>query len=240
MLHVRPPPASLFPDLGDEEKTEFTFAELHNAAKERARDCYRADGLPDEWWDSTYGDAETIAELLGISIDRRSHKTVGGATFTAPAIYHSGFCCQGDGATFEGTWSRPSHDIGAKVRDHAGTDEKLHAIADTFAGLAARCAHRNVDVRVVHTGSYCHEFSNTISVSFEDTNDGNGLNDLVRTALDTANNLDGFEVDIAAALRSFMKWIYRQLEEEYEYLTSDEAVDEALADTVFDENGDLF
>jgi hypothetical protein len=36
------------------------------------------------------------------------------------------------------------------------------------------------------------------------------------------------EVIIINALRDLAKWLYRQLEQEYDYLTSDEAVDEML------------
>ncbi len=34
---------------------------------------------------------------------------------------------------------------------------------------------------------------------------------------------------VTEALRDLARWLYRQLEREYEYLTSDEAVDEAIA-----------
>jgi hypothetical protein len=34
--------------------------------------------------------------------------------------------------------------------------------------------------------------------------------------------------ELAEALRAFMKWIYRQLEREYDYLTSDEAIAESI------------
>jgi hypothetical protein len=34
---------------------------------------------------------------------------------------------------------------------------------------------------------------------------------------------------VAQALRDLARWLYRQLEREYEHLTSDEAVDEAIA-----------
>lgn len=34
--------------------------------------------------------------------------------------------------------------------------------------------------------------------------------------------------EIAETLRDYMHWIYRQLEKEYDYLNSDEAVDESI------------
>ncbi len=37
------------------------------------------------------------------------------------------------------------------------------------------------------------------------------------------------EDTIAEALREFARWLYRELESEYRYQTSDEAIDETLA-----------
>ena len=51
--------------------------------------------------------------------------------------------------------------------------------------------------------------------------------------------MDTWHEDVKDALRSFMRWIYKQLNEEHDYLTSDEAIDEALADKMFDEDGNV-
>ena len=45
------------------------------------------------------------------------------------------------------------------------------------------------------------------------------------------------EVQIATLMRDFANWIYKNLEAEYDYLTSDEFIDERLADDLFDEDG---
>ena len=47
---------------------------------------------------------------------------------------------------------------------------------------------------------------------------------------------------VTEALRDLARWLYRQLEREYEYLTSDEAVDETIAanDYTFTETGRRF
>src|SRR3546814_12894488 len=42
------------------ETTVFTFDELTDAAKERAREWYRISNLDYEWWDCTYDDFSTI------------------------------------------------------------------------------------------------------------------------------------------------------------------------------------
>jgi hypothetical protein len=47
---------------------------------------------------------------------------------------------------------------------------------------------------------------------------------------------------VTDALRDLANWLYRQLEQEYDYLTSDEAVDETLIanDYTFTEEGRRF
>ena len=41
----------------------------------------------------------------------------------------------------------------------------------------------------------------------------------------------------AQLMRDFADWIYKTLEAEHDWLTSDEVVDEALAEETFDEDG---
>lgn len=238
MLHVQPQLLLPPPD-EEEEKTEFTFAELSDRAQEKAREKWREHEPYDDWWDTTYEDAETIGNLLGIDFaDKVVGKTKDGRAITETAIYFTGFWSQGDGACFEGRWERPTHDIAAKVREHAGTDEELHGIADSFAELAKRCERNPPVVRVKQRGNCCHEYSTSIDVEFDDP-DRNELQEMVAAALDRAAGMDTFETDITEALRSFMRWIYSQLEAEHEDLTSDEVADEYLSDgKTFDEDGD--
>ena len=53
---------------------------------------------------------------------------------------------------------------------------------------------------------------------------------------------DGAEEAVTEALRDLARWLYRQLEREYEHLTSDEAIDESIAanDYTFTEAGCRF
>lgn len=50
------------------------------------------------------------------------------------------------------------------------------------------------------------------------------------------------EYAVIEAMRELARWLYRQLEREYEYLSSDETVDEAIAvnDYTFTEDGRRF
>jgi hypothetical protein len=54
--------------------TVYTFDELDEKAKDRARDWYRQGALDYEWWDSLYDDAANIGlELTGFDLDRNRH-----------------------------------------------------------------------------------------------------------------------------------------------------------------------
>lgn len=237
--------AALTLDFDDEdEQTEFKFSELSDRAKAHARDQHRDWNVDHDWWDSTFDDAVDIANMMGISIETRTVALYGGGTRQEPRIFFSGFCSQGDGACFSGRWSPADKPIAIlnAVIAHAPQDDRLHEIAFAFAELSERHGpegeeNGSVSVVIEHRGRYCHEHSVEISVEFFEPGGFNEFQMLTWEALRRGRGMDTFEDDVAEALRGFMRWIYRQLEAEHEYLTSDEAIDEVLADMTFDEDG---
>ncbi|MET3793265.1 6-pyruvoyl-tetrahydropterin synthase [Aquamicrobium terrae] len=83
--------------------------------------------------------------------------------------------------------------------------------------LRRRTQRRNfyqLRAEVSHRGHYYHEYCMAISVERESPTYQ------VMTA-------DAEEV-VIEALRDLARWLYRQLDHEYAYLTSDEAVDEVI------------
>lgn len=228
----------------DDEQTEFKFSELSDRAKAHARDQRREWNVELDWWDSTYDDAVDIANMMNISIDTRTVKLYGGGIRQEPDIFFTGFWSQGDGACFSGRWSPADSpiDLLNKVMAHAPQDERLHEIAFAFAELSERHGPEGeengaVSVRITRSGNYCHEYSVDIDVEFFEPRELNDFQMMTWEALRRGRGMDTFEDDVKEALRDFMRWIYRQLEAEYEWLTSDEAIDEALADITFDEDG---
>lgn len=179
--------------------TVYKFNELSDEAKEKARSWWREHGLHYDWWDSTYEDAKTCGKLMGVTIDN---------------IGFSGFWSQGDGAHFEGRWDASSVQPG-KLKEHAPKDEELHAIAAEFERIAK--AYPEAWFKVKHSGRYQHENCTDFDVGiFEDENQPWNLPEI-----------EAEKVLIRNA-RRFMKWIYRQLEKEYEWRNSDEQVDETI------------
>jgi hypothetical protein len=202
------------------ETTVYQFTELGDAAKEKAREWYRRGLDGDNYFaESVIEDAATIADLMGIDLRKRCVRLMGGGTRQEPAIYWSGFWSQGDGACFEGDWHACNVKPGA-VAAHVGDSEQcreVKRIAGEFERLAAEfpCA----EFQAAHRGRYNHEHS----VEFDFSLDGGDELTEAQPA-----RADDAESDLAEAARDFMRWIYRQLEQEYEYTRSDEQVDESI------------
>lgn len=218
----------------------YTFNELSEQAKERARDWFREGGNSDDF-EFVIEDAIRLGEMLGIEFSTHAVRLYGGGTRYEANIYWSGFCSQGDGASFEGTYHYKKGalkaiqaEAPAAWRDKDGAihestrNAKLHEIARVLQ--RAQAAHfYGITTHVKQSGRYVHE--NTMQFDHELTHPRTG------------DVEDYYESDateqIEEALKSFAGWIYASLEAEYEYRTSDEYVDDTIIanDYEFDEDG---
>lgn len=217
-------------------KTAYTIDELSDAARAKALDAHREWHVDHDWWDSCYDSAADAAKHLGLDIMGKRVQLRNGTVRYDPAINFSGFWSQGDGASFEGSFTLNDVDAAALKADF-GTDAELHAIADTLEELKSALTALEVTASITNGhGNYSHEYTMCIEVDPFD-----GLDDDVIFAMLNAiyGKLDA-EENIRALMRRFARWIYRMLEQEYEYLTSDEAIIESLQvnDMLFDEDGD--
>lgn len=139
-------------------------------------------------------------------------------------VYYSGFWSQGDGACFEGSYKYAKDSVKA-VKEYAPNDTELHNIAiglqetqrSHFYGLTANVKHR---------GRCYHELCTAIDVY---NRDGYHANEKA-------------EEEVSESLRLFMKWIYKKLEEQYEYEQTDEYVDECISinEYEFTEDGERY
>ena len=180
-------------------KTEvFLFDELTDEAKEKAREWYREGALDYEWWDSVYDTAKTASACLGIDVDR---------------IYFSGISSQGDGACFTGSYAyRKGWRKALKAEFGAEALAELMSIGEALQAVQ-KPAFYKLRALVRHNGNSSHEYSASFHVD----------------AFDVPENLlvDDDEA-LKDALRDFMRWIYRQLEAEHDWLMADEQVDESI------------
>lgn len=180
----------------------------------------------DEWWGSTYEMFKEDMSNKGIEVDK---------------IYFSGFCSQGDGACFEGRvcdWPMFLESLGY-------TENLLHRFAkDTWR------------FSVKHSGHYYHENCTTFSEDmpnpdgesddwFIETycmyNDPDDLRGKAELAVLRTFDYEAMTNEFVEMFKENMRDLYRRLEEEYDHLTSDEAVKETIiANDLFetDEEGE--
>ena len=206
--------------------TVYPIDELSDAAKDAARAWYRESCLDYEWYDFVYEDFRTICRILGVTLATSPVSLHGGGTRDKPHLFWTGFSSQGDGASFEGSYS---HARGAAkaIRAHAPKDDELHRIADTLQALQRRNfwqAHATIRQQ----GRYYHEYTMSIDVE--------------RDSQTWQPPTDDAEETVTEAMRDLARWLYRQLRAEYEHLTSDEAIDETLAtnESTFTAAGEYF
>ena len=205
------------------ETNVFQYDELDDRAKERAREWYSRHVFEDSCdWEFVYEDAAEVADILGIDLRQRRVQLMGGGHRYEPSIYFSGFWSQGDGACFEGTY-RYAKGATKKIREYAPQDKELHRIADELQAVQRKHFYHLI-ASMNHTGHYCH--SGCMSVEVEHNED-------------RYRDIGDAEEEIKQLMRDFADWIYAALESEYDYQTSDEAVEEAIRanEYEFDEEG---
>ena len=195
--------------------TVYEFSELSPAAKAKARDWYRlASSQDDHGAEFVIDDVKRIFPLFGVTVDR---------------VGYSGFWCQGDGAHFVGSWSAADVKPGA-LKQEAPTDEVLHGIAAKFERIALLFPLASFTVK--HSGRYSHENCTDFSFSFPDEN-GDETD---------APGATQAEKDLTETAKRAMRWIYKQLEDAYDWDRADEQVDETIEANsyTFTEEGERF
>lgn len=204
------------------ETTVYHLEELSEGAREKARDWYRDGALDYDWYEFVYEDFQRICEILGVSLKTRAVRLFGGGTRQDPCIWFTGFWSQGDGACWEGYYTY-AKGASAAIRSYAPKDEMLHGIADTLQEVQRRNFYQ-LSAEATHRGRYCHEYCMSVSV----TRDSPVWQDMTADAEDI----------VIDALRDLARWLYRQLEKEHDYLTSDVVVDGSIAANDYTFTGD--
>ena len=208
------------------ETPVYTLDELSDDAKDKAREWHRQVALSDDWFECVFEDFKRICDLLGVRFKTDSVRLFGGGTRQEPRIYFRGFWSQGDGACFEGTYSYKSG-AARSIRSYAPQDAELHRIADALKAIQRRNFYQ-LHAEATHRGFYYHEY--TMAISVERDSPAN------QAMTEEAESI------VTEALRDLARWLYRQLEQEHQYQTSDEAVDEAITANgyTFTESGRRF
>lgn len=141
-------------------------------------------------------------------------------------VYWSGFWSQGDGASFEGR-------VRLKEVITNNVFKEQYAVLANALDKFSNCS----TVRVHHRGNHCHEgcmqWADHDGLLAEPDEPDECESKLQTQVLkqffeDAEAQVEGFLEDLLEFLRSKARQLYRDLEAEYEYLTSDECVLENL------------
>jgi hypothetical protein len=206
--------------------TVYQFPELSDVAKEKARSWYRELGPHDDWWDAVYEDFERICDILGVRLKTTPVRLMGGGMRAKPCIWFSGFWSQGDGACFEAYLSH-TKGAAARIRDYAPQDATLHGIADRLQAIQRHNFYQ-LAAEVSHRGRYYHEYCMSV--------------DVTRDSPTWQPPTQDAEEIVTEAIRDLARWLYRQLQSEYDHLTSDESVEDGIIanEYTFTEEGRRF
>jgi len=201
-------------------KTVYQFGELSDQAKEKAREWWRQN-MDSNDFDAVIEDAVNMGALLGIEVDSRNWTNSAGYSGSEPKIYWSGFCSQGDGARFEGSYRyKKGTPAAIKAETSAGRDDaskgdkELLRIAQALQKIQRAAFYSLTAMTEAGHNSNFYSHSGTMRVNVDRSDE----REVTREQ----------EEEITQLLRDFADWIYSQLDRENDYLNSDEQVDEAI------------
>lgn len=212
------------------EITLYQFDELSDKAKEKAANYYIEHWMHDEWWDCTYEMMKEDGLKQG---------------FRVRDIRFSGFCSQGDGASWCGS---------VNVREWLNSKPTEYQAHATTQIILALIEEGWVDEQVlVSFGSsrHCHEYSMDITeiAGHEPEDDdvkmerglfkGASVRELMHIVGCTGGALYDMDKELKDDVIAFARTIYRELEADYNGQITEEAIGEAYAcnDVWFDESG---
>lgn len=156
-----------------------------------------------QWWDCIYSDFKEDAKEVGIRVDN---------------VTFSGFYCQGGHAAFEGQvedWARMFRKLGLLLKFNMYWDalDVMHFMADTNWGRYGM--------------SYDCEFEPYEACPYDEDDDPLRW-DAWHLNRPTTADLDELEKDTRQVFENLASTLYKNLEAEYEYLTSEESVTEYI------------
>jgi len=176
----------------------------NDSNKDELIEEHRHINVDHEWWEYTYSEFKLDMQTKGI--------TVNDMNFT-------GFYSQGDGASFTG-------------RIDMEQFLKVHDLEQQFMGATFFAGQGELWAEITRgSGRYCHEHSVEATL-IDDT--FNNFDDEVRFEVYTRmeevlnDEWQDLEEEVNKICRGYMQDLYRQLRDEHEALTSDEAVWETV------------
>jgi hypothetical protein len=181
----------------------YTFDELNDRAKEKAREWWRSCRDSNDF-ECVIEDAVRMLGILGFDVQTHAVQLMGGGTRQDPTIYWQVGYRQSDGAWIHAryAYAKGAH---VKIRKEAPTDATLHDAADRLLALQRRYRYK---------------------LAADINNDDRQTRMEVSTPDVNAQPEDYRE--FKAIVRGLEQWIYTQLRTEDEYQSADAQVDENI------------
>lgn len=192
----------------------YTFDELSDKAKEKAREWWRESEAQDFGSGGELNEPiETAAKLLGIELKTRDVKLMGGGTRQEPCVWWT-LHVQGAGASFDATYSYAKGSAKA-IRAEFGTDTTLHAIADGLAAIQKKYGYM---LRAsIKSDSRGHFLEADLEL------------DRARFNISPYRSIaDADDEAMRELFRDFAQWIYKYIDAEWDYRMSDESADDSM------------
>lgn len=220
----------------NEEKTKFLFSELSKDAQSKALDELRDLNVQyDGWHDDVIDQFKEDMEMLGLS---------------DVEVSYSGFFSQGDGASFTaevsdtevfmkealGLESDEWLDMGDGIKPKDELDALRSDLLDIGFDTREKLTPENFIIQIRRTSSrYSHENTIEGDVDIED------IPESIEDEFPFYKYQDMIQNKVTNWAREKSKNLYRDLEKEYDYLTSDEVVKDSIEanDYLFTEDGKL-
>jgi arginyl-tRNA synthetase len=193
--------------------TESEIAAIPQNIVDKLAEKFHHFNVDHDWWDCTYESFKDRMNDVGIEVED---------------MHFSGFWSQGDGACFDGyvcDWTKFLGSLGY-------TCPALMALANTWS------------FRVAHEGRYYHENCTTFSTRFNTLDCNDCINDEefaatwspYQSELQTAvwmelikkYKRDDLYEEFTEAFKDHMRELYKELEKEYDHLTSKACILESL------------
>ena len=195
------------------EKTVYKFDELSDSAKDHAISQYACDY---DWWDLVYEDFNEILTILGFDVEEHHNGR------KRLNIEFSGFYHQGSYAAFCGSYHFRKGMVKA-IKDYAPQDEELFRIAKELVAMQKATFYSL-------SANFTYSDYRGYSVDMECSRHNYGWCDLNEP-----------ETHFREILKDLSAWLYKKLENEYEYFTSYESFEEQAEanEWTFDSKGNI-
>lgn len=198
------------------------WSALSDGRKEELLSAYRAVNVEDglDWWDGIYEMFVEDCKSKGIKVGANKRTTRTGYVYYDYDISFSGFWSQGDGACFEGSVAHWPQVLNSLNMLHL-----MHVASENDWRFSSSTSHR---------GNNCMSFSSDFSLPENPFDEDEQIlqYDAWNIGQPTDTDLGTLELALQKTFDDLASKLYRDLEAEHDYLTSDECITEYILDHV--------